>query len=67
MFLSILGLSVAAMIVLFIASTQAIDFTQSPWPFIAILPLIGFPIAILLIIVRLVVSAVRRVRDARDA
>lgn len=35
------------------------------WPTIAVLPVIGFPIAILMIIAFVVVSTVRRQREAR--
>jgi len=67
MIASSIGLSLVSMIALFIGAFAKVDFTGSVWPVVAVLPLIGLPIGLLLIIALLVVSAVRRVRAARDA
>jgi hypothetical protein len=61
------GVALLAMIVLAIGALQGVDFREGVWPVIAALPLVALPIAFILVIVRLVVSTVRRSRDARDA
>jgi uncharacterized membrane protein YdjX (TVP38/TMEM64 family) len=64
MFASILVLSIVAIIALFIGNASA---KGGFWPVVQILPLIGLPLAILLLITLLVLTAIRRGRDARDA
>jgi hypothetical protein len=65
---SIIGLAIASIVSLLIARAVGIsDFSVGVWPGIALLPLIGLPIGILLLVAQLVVSAVRRSRAAKDA
>jgi hypothetical protein len=64
MFAAIVGISVIAMIALLIAAGNA----KGPiWASVALLPLIGLPIAIILLVVLLVLNAVRRGRAAKGA
>jgi hypothetical protein len=64
---SIAGLSIAAIIVGFIALAANVDVSQGVWPAVRLLPLIGLPLVVVLLIVFLVVSTLRRARLARDA
>lgn len=41
------------------------DFSGGAWPAVETVPYIGFPIVVLLILALLIVSAVRRTREAR--
>ena len=63
MIASILGLSILCMIAGFVS--QVAHFTL--FPVILVFPLIGFPFAILLIIVLVIFYAIRRSREARSA
>lgn len=67
MIAAIVVLSIASFAVIFIARvTGAVtDFTTGAWPAISVLPLIGLPLAILLIIAYVVASGARRVRENR--
>ena len=61
------GLSVVAIAAVFIAQLSGVtDFSGGAWPTARILPLIGLPIAFVLIIALLVVSVVRRRRLDSD-
>lgn len=64
---SCIGLSVIAFIVVFIGRAAGAVMTSQLWLTLLILPEVGFPLGILCIIVLLVVSSVRRAREARDA
>lgn len=57
---SAVGLSVAALIAVLIGSASNADFSEGLWPTVVVLPLVGFPIGVLLIIVFIVLSAIRR-------
>ena len=43
------------------------NFGTPPWPTIIILPAIGLPIGLVLVIALIIVSGLRRGREARDA
>lgn len=61
------GLSVVAIAAVFIAQwAGTTDFGAGIWPVVRILPLLGLPIAFVLVIVLLVVSVVRRRRLESD-
>ena len=60
------GLSIVAIIATIIARTAGVDTREGVWLTIAVLPFIGLTIALVLIIVFIVVSVVRRRRLARD-
>jgi len=63
MLASALGLSIIAMLASIIGG-QSMD---GVWPVIRVLPLIGLPIGVLLLLALLVVSSIRRGREAKDA
>jgi len=69
MVMACVGLSIAAFLAIIIgtffeAGTNN-GFSQGIWPTIFILPVIGLPIAIVLMLVLLVLNAMRRSREAR--
>ncbi|MFT4124460.1 MAG: hypothetical protein QM635_11585 [Microbacteriaceae bacterium] len=64
---STLGLSVLAIVALFIIRAVGASIEGTPLAVVAVLPLVGLPIAFLLILALLLVSIVRRVRGSRDA
>ena len=64
---SVGGLSILAIVAIFIGRAANVSFTGGVWPAVAILPEIGLPITIVLLVVFLVVTTVRRGRLARDA
>jgi len=64
---AIAGLSIVAMAAGFISRAAGVtDFTGGFWASVVVLPLVGLPIAFVLVIVLLVVTFVRRQRLARD-
>lgn len=60
------GLSILAIIATIVASFARVDVRGGIWPVVVVLPFIGLTIALVLIVVFLVVSIVRRRRLARD-
>lgn len=64
MFAAILGLSIIALFALFIGGPKA---TGDIWSAVALVPFLGFPIAILLLIALVVLNIVRRGRAAKVA
>lgn len=64
---AVIGLSIVAFIAALIAKTAGVDFSTGVWPTVLVLPLVGLPIGVILIIALLVVSSIRRVRESRDA
>jgi len=64
MFAAILGLSIIALFALFIGGPKA---TGNVWSAVALVPFLGFPIAILLLIALVVLNIVRRGRAAKVA
>jgi hypothetical protein len=68
MLASAIGLSVLAIIAILAGTGLGVrDFDEGIWPVIIVLPNIGFPIGIILLVVLVVVSARRKSRAARDA
>jgi hypothetical protein len=63
---STLGLSVLCIIALFVAQLFDVSPTGGAWPIVAVLPIIGLPLSMLLIIVLLVMGVLRRGREAKD-
>ncbi len=43
------------------------DFGAGAWPVVLVLPVIGLPLGVILIITLIIVSGIRRGRAARDA
>jgi hypothetical protein len=65
---SSIGLSLIAFFTVVIATATGVrDFTTGVWPIVIVLPMVGLPIGFLLIIVVLVMTFIRRSRDAKDA
>jgi hypothetical protein len=64
---SVLGVSVIAIVAIFIGRASSVDFSAGVWPAAAVLPLIGLPLVVILLIVFLILSVTRRARLARDA
>jgi Zn-dependent protease with chaperone function len=65
----VVGLSILAFIAVLIGTSAGVGnndgFSQGIWPFVLTLPLFGLPFGFVLLIVLLVVSALRRSREAR--
>ena len=64
---SIGGISIIAIVAVFIGRASNADFTIGAWPAIATLPLIGLPLTLVALIVFMIMTTVRRNRLARDA
>jgi hypothetical protein len=63
---TVVGLSILAMIAVFVAGLAKVNTGQGVWVAVALLPLLGLPIGILLMIGAIIVNAVRRARSARS-
>lgn len=62
------GLSILAFAAVIIGTAVGVrDFDEGMWPSVIMLPLIGLPIGFVLMIALLVLSAVRRGRETKDA
>jgi len=66
MIVSTIALTIVAIIAIIIAAGTSVDTSAGVWPVITILPMIGLPAAIILIITLVASSAIRRSRAARD-
>jgi len=67
---SAIGLSIVSFLAVIIASGVGVtgeQFSQPPWPTILVLPVIGLPLGVIILIALLIVSGLRRGREARDA
>lgn len=68
MIAGIVGLSLIAFVIVMIATAAGVgrsdEFSQGIWPFVFMLPLFGLPIGFILLIVLLIVSTIRRRREA---
>jgi len=64
---SSIGLAVICIFAILIASFANVDFTVGAWPVIRILPLVGLPIGFLMLIALIIISGLRRGREAKDA
>lgn len=66
MILAIVVVSVLAFFTRLVGTAMGVaDFTVGVWPALTILPLIGLPIAVAMLLAFVVTSAVRRSRDSR--
>jgi len=61
------GLSIVAIAALFIGGGVGATMSGGLWPAIAVLPLIGLPLGIALMLAYIIVSSIRRSRASRDA
>ncbi|MFC5500638.1 multidrug ABC transporter ATPase [Lysinimonas soli] len=64
---SVAGISIVAIAAIFVGRAMRADFTVGVWPAAAALPLIGLPLAVVLLLIFLVLTVTRRARLARDA
>jgi len=65
-----IGLSIACFLALIIATAVGVGkdaFSQAPWPTIIVLPAIGLPMGALILVALIVISSIRRGREAKDA
>lgn len=66
MVVSTIALTIVAIIAVIIGAGTGVDASTGIWPALTILPMIGLPAAIVLIVVLVASSAIRRSRAARD-
>lgn len=65
---SAIGLSLVSFLAVIIGTAAGVtDFSVGVWPIAIVLPAIGLPLGLLLVIALIVVSGVRRGREAKDA
>jgi len=65
---SAIGLSIIAIIAVIAGTGFGVkDFDEGIWPVLIVLPSIGLPIGVLLLIALVIVIAVRKSRAAKDA
>jgi uncharacterized membrane protein len=67
---SAVGLSIVAFLAIIIGTgvgLKAADFSGGIWPVVFVLPLVGLPIGLVLLIALIVISGIRRGREAKDA
>jgi uncharacterized membrane protein len=66
---AVVGLSILAFVAVLIGTSAGVGnndgFSHGVWPFVLTLPLLGLPVGFVLLIALLVISAVRRSREAR--
>ena len=65
---SAIGLSIIAFLAVIIGTAVGVkDFSGGVWPVAIVLPAVGLPIGLVLMIALIIVSGLRRGREARDA
>ena len=64
---SVGGISIIAIVAVFVGRAANADFTTGAWPAVATLPLIGLPLTLVALIAFMIMTTVRRNRLARDA
>jgi hypothetical protein len=65
---SAIGLSIICFLAVIIATAAGVkQFGEGVWPTILVLPTIGLPLGLILVIALIIVSGIRRGREARDA
>ena len=64
---SVGGISIIAIVAVFVGRAANADFTNGAWRAVAALPLIGLPITLIALIAFMIMTTVRRNRLARDA
>lgn len=63
-----IGMSILAFLAIIIATVAGVtNFAEGVWPVIIVLPLVGLPIGLVLMITLFIVSAIRRGRESKDA
>ncbi len=69
MMIAVLAISIICLFAVPIGTAtgmQGADFTVGIWPTITVMPLVGLPIAFVLIIVLTILNARRRIKDAQN-
>ena len=65
---SAIGLSVIAFLAVIIGTATGVrDFSGGIWPLAIVLPAVGLPIGLILVIALIIVSGIRRSRESKDA
>ncbi len=65
---SAIGLSILCFLATIIGTAAGVrDFSSDVWPVVIVLPAIGLPLGLALMIALIIVSGVRRGREAKDA
>jgi hypothetical protein len=67
---SAVGLSILAFLAIIIGTgvgLKAADFSAGIWPVVFVLPLVGLPVGLVLLIALVIISGIRRGREAKDA
>lgn len=68
MIASAVGLSIVSFLAVIIGTAAGVkNFGEGVWPVAIVLPSIGLPIGLLLIIALIIISGIRRSREAKDA
>jgi uncharacterized Tic20 family protein len=63
-----IGMSILAFLAIIIATVAGVtNFAEGVWPVVIVLPLVGLPIGLVLMITLFIVSAIRRGRESKDA
>jgi hypothetical protein len=62
---TVVGLSLLAIVALLIANATDVSTGEGLWVVVAVLPLVGLPLAVLLMIAFILVSAISRSRQSR--
>lgn len=68
MVVTIVAVSIAAFVAVMVGTATGLeqgDFAGGAWPVVTILPLVGLPIAFLMLVALIIVGAVRRSRESR--
>ncbi|MET4638833.1 multidrug ABC transporter ATPase [Mycetocola sp. 2940] len=68
MLLALVALSVGSFIAIMVGTMQGMgseNFASGLWPVIVMIPYVGLPLSIVLLIVLMISSAVRRARESR--
>ncbi|MGK9146371.1 multidrug ABC transporter ATPase [Plantibacter flavus] len=70
MVVTIVAASIAAFVAIMVGTAtglQQADFGSGVWPFVAMVPYVGLPLAFVLVIALMIVGAVRRSRESRGS
>jgi hypothetical protein len=64
---TVVGFSLLAMIAVFVAGILGVDTGTGVWAVITLLPLIGLPLGVLLLVAAMIANAVRRSHSGRSS
>ena len=68
MVVSAIGLSIICFVAVIIGTLVGVrDFSGAIWPIAIVLPAVGLPLGLLLMIALIIISALRRGRESKDA